>query len=120
MRQVLMAGMNVCLIGHDTEPDPGTKKKGGPKFPSKAIMAQLCADSDGTIMRLMEDEVAALDLTAAPDQVQVKDTGPKRIWRVHGSADWLSKIRGIPDSMYEDVKTMELADILRLSGYAPW
>jgi hypothetical protein len=130
IRQVILAGMNICLVAHDQDPDPSSGKKGGPKFVSKAIMNHLCAGADGVILREMESKV--LDLgsptpangngQAAPafdPNAANLQKAPRRIWKVHLEQNWLSKLRGIPDSMYEQVKDMELRDIIRLSGYMP-
>ena len=123
MRAVLMAGMNVCLVAHDGDPDPGTGKKGGPKFPSKAIMGELCAAADIVAMREVEDRTAQVNRGANVDPgalvIAPKSEGPRRIWLVHASQNWLSKIRGVPDSMFEQVKDMEFADLIRLGGYEP-
>lgn len=123
LKAACMAGMNVVLVAHDGDPDPGTGKKGGPKFPSKAIMSELCALAEVVAMREIEDAASAVDLGADANPAALaavkKNEGPKRLWRVHGTQNWLSKIRGVPDSMFEQVKTMELADILRLAGFEP-
>jgi hypothetical protein len=121
IQQMLLAGMNVVFVTHEGEPEPAKGKKGGPKFPSKGIMSKLSAVSEGTIMREVEEEQVVLDLSADATQPVPKREGDliKRIWIVHLSQNWLSKLRGIPDSMYEEVKTMELEDIIRFAGFEP-
>jgi len=165
IRQVTLAGMNVCLIAHEQDPDAVHGKKGGPKFVSQAIMKHLCSISDGNLLRDTESQsvlsltpetpsspaaapAAAPALTpaltatpadaaalatpiapvapvapAAPDLAQLLLGGGaqqmRRIWKVHLDKNWMSKLRGIPDSMYDEVKDMELIDILRLAGFVP-
>lgn len=120
LRQVLMAGMNVVLVAHDGMPDAATGKKGGPKFPSQGVMSQLCADADAVIFRDIEDAGTQVQLNdATTATVGDPRQGPVRTWRVHGSQNWLSKIRGIPDAMFEEVRAMALTDIVKAAGFEP-
>lgn len=138
LRQCLMAGMNVFFVSHAQDYNPRTGAPGGPKFVSKAIMDEVCADTDVVMLRLLEEpkvEFALPPLSkpgAAPAESSAafpspeesaaaagNISAPRRIWRLHSSPQYLTKIRGIPDSMFEKVKTMEGADILALAGFAP-
>lgn len=103
LRQLLVCGMNVVLVGHDQEPDPQSEKKGGPKFPSQQIMREMCADADGVLLRGFEDREIGQPSS--------------RIWLVHGRQNWLSKIRGMPDSKFAEVKDWPLHKIIESSGF---
>lgn len=105
LRQLLVCGMNVVLVGHDQEPDPQQEKKGGPKFPSQQIMREICADADGVLLRGFEDGELG-----APSN---------RIWIAHGRQNWLSKIRGIPDRMFGEVKNWHLTKVVTTAGFEP-
>lgn len=113
---------NVCFITHEGDPEPEKGKKGGPKVVSKGIMGRLCQRCDGVIMREVKDRKKIAtgninDLNSAP--VAVESLGPRRIWTVHLSENWYSKLRGVPDSMFEEVKDKKLRDVLGLGGFVP-
>jgi hypothetical protein len=107
---ITIGAANVVLIAHAQEPDE--ERKGGPKFPSQGIMNQICADADGVLLRVVED--APIDL----DHPMVKQP-PLRLWRAHASQHWLTKLRGLPDSRFEDVKSYRLKEILEQAGFEP-
>lgn len=122
-RQVTNAGANFFVVAHDREPEIDKGKLGGPAFFSQGVMRQLCADADASIYREMRDIVVPFDLTMTPDvlaasQAAAKEAPAERLFRVHASEHWLTKIRGLPDSMFAQVRKMELEDLLTLSGYA--
>lgn len=43
----------------------------------------------------------------------------QREWRVHCSERWTSKLVGLPDSMFDEIRTWPLEKILRAAGYEP-
>ena len=105
LRQFLFADMNVCLVAHAQEPDPSSDKKGAPKFPSQGVAHQICADADGVLYRGFED----------------REIGKpsNRIWLAHGRQNWLSKMRGLPDHRFGEIKDWPLSQILREAGFEP-
>jgi len=105
LRQLLVCGMNVVLVGHDQEPDPQAEKKGGPKFPTQQIMRELCADADGVLYRGFEDREVGQPSA--------------RVWLAHGRQNWLSKLRGMPDRMFAEIKDWPLKRIITTAGFEP-
>lgn len=124
-RAIVMAGLNVVVVAHDKDPEPEKDKQGGPKFFSQAVMKQMTADSDGNFYRYVEDQKPpVIDMTADPAVVAAaiaaaKRMPPKRLWRVYLSEHRESKLRGIPDEMMDQVREMDLEQIIPLSGFAP-
>lgn len=110
LRRIVSAGCNVALLAHPTEPDLAAGRQGGPKIVSKATSAVLCGEADGVIMRTIEDVVQS-DVTA-PRQP------PKRRWLVHASQNYSSKLRGVSDEDYNELRDMNFAQILDFAGYA--
>lgn len=127
LRQVTQFGANVCIIAHDRDPDIGADKLGGPKFPSQAVMKQLCADADGVLLRQMEDQKTVLDLSGSVDPTVLaaqmaataKPQVAQRYWRAHASQHWMSKLRGLPDSAFEEIRGLPLERIITMAGFTP-
>jgi hypothetical protein len=111
LRQTL-AFANVAVVAHAQEPVPAEDRKGGPKCPNQSTMHKLCADADGVLHRVLQD--AQIDIDDP-----TKSTAARRLWRVHASEHWLSKIRGLPDSDFERIAEMPLPEILKLAGFEP-
>ena len=103
LRQLLVCGMNVVFVGHDQEPDPSQDRKGGPKLPSQQIMREICADADGVLLRGYEDR--EIGQPAA------------RVWLAHGRQNWITKVRGLPDTLYAEMKNWPLRKIIESAGF---
>lgn len=103
LRQLLVCDMNVILVAHSQDPDPSSEKQGGPKFPSANIMKQICADADAVLYRGFEDREAGKPSS--------------RVWLAHGRQNWITKIRGLPDSMYGEIRDWPLGKIISASGF---
>ena len=129
-RQVTNAGANVCMIAHDREPEPEKGKKGGARFFNQAVMKQLTADADGALLVEMVDQgkggiefdpnmTAAQTMAAMATANAAKNRPAERLLRLHASEDWEAKLRGLHDSMFDQIRRMELEDVLPLAGWAP-
>lgn len=110
LRQLIQANVGIMMVCHDQEPDKANEKKGGPKLPSQAIMRQLCADADGVLFRSLVDPKVDID---NPGKVQQS----RRIWRAHASEHWVSKLRGLPDSMFAEIEDWPLKRIIEAAGF---
>lgn len=95
VRQVTAVGVGLILIAHDQEPDIASRKKGGPKFTSQAIMRTICAMADAVGYRGLIDA----ELPSDP---------PIRLWRFYARQHDLGKIRGLSD---EDARRLEREDL---------
>lgn len=102
LRQALVSA-NVVMIAHDQDPDPSEGRKGGPKLVSQGIQKQLCADADAIVLRAMEDREVGKPAA--------------RTWVAHGTQNQMSKIRGLPDEMYAQIKDLSLAEIVKAAGF---
>lgn len=134
LRQGVLAGMNVILVAHDKDPDPARDKQGGVFVPSNEVQKLVSADVDATFIRELVDETPVLNMPSAPGaaapseerqtmaltiQVQAaKQKRARRLWRVHCSSQWQSKLRGIPDEWFDDIRAMDLIDLVKLAGFA--
>ncbi|APU88857.1 hypothetical protein Rctr197k_026 [Virus Rctr197k] len=105
LRQLLVCGMNVVFVGHDQEPDPTQERKGGPKMPSQGVMREMCADADAVLLRGFEDREIGQPSA--------------RVWLAHGRQNWITKIRGLPDSMFTQIKDWSLHQLVTNAGFEP-
>lgn len=110
MRQLLSVNVGLCVITHDQEPEKEKDRKGGPKLISQGVQRELCADFDGVLLALLEDPEVDINNPGAPKR-------SKRIWRVHGSQHHLSKLRGMPDEMFDTIHEWPLDRIIPAAGY---
>lgn len=88
---------------------------GGLAFPGLPL------PGDGVAPPPVEDTsaAAATALTNVPQGLIANRTMGRREWRVHCSEKWDSKLVGLPDSMFEEIRTWPLEKILRAAGYEP-
>lgn len=105
-------GVGVCLVMHDREPDSAKHKKGGPKGPSAGIADKLCAQAHGVIQRVMKDPTLG---EKGPDGKPAK---AKRLWVATAGEHWNRKLQGLEPEDEDRIGTMELSEILAISGYA--
>lgn len=126
LRALRAYGMNVYVTAHTKEPEIEKEKVGGPKFPSQAVMGAICAPADGVLMRALEDVQVEVDLSSNADQaallVQITEARKlpsRRYWRAHASEHWLSKLRGLPDAEFFNIREMPLEKIVTMAGYCP-
>lgn len=118
LRSILSVGVGIGIVTHEQEPDGD--KKGGPSVVGQAAGKDLHQAADTIIMRTIED--APLDMKGLLGDEVPKDgtvtVGARRVWVAKASTKWATKIRGISDERFDEIKTWTLRQILEAGDWA--
>lgn len=108
-KRLKTVNIGVCMVGHNSDPDPESRRVGGIKLPSNPSAKKLTAKADGLLMRRVLDKDDPEDI-AAPKRAHV-------FWECRPSQFQAAKMRGLKPADVERIEDMSLQEIITVAGW---